>query len=282
MMRACDREVQDAVFEAVRGRIPVPPDNHPLGCHRQRVPDDLCFRGLLIRLVTGAAWTTVEMLMNYEVSDTTLRARRDEWIRAGLFDTLIEESLAAYDRIIGIDLDHVAIDGSNHKAPCGGEQTGYNPADRGKQGWKWLIAVDAAGIPLTWVTAGANRNDYALLEPALEQLRAANLNEQIGTLHLDRGFGYKTTPGVVASYGIKHLEVIPRRRPGQGTIALVGLGKRWIVEAANSWLSNYGQLRRSTDRRAIHRHAAICLAVTILITSRLIAWRNTHHRPPIR
>jgi hypothetical protein len=26
------------------------------------------------------------------------------------------------------------------------------------------------------------------------------------------------------------------------------LGLRWIVEAANSWLSNYGQLRRNTDR----------------------------------
>lgn len=280
-MRACEPEVHDAVFEAIRHRLPEPPE-HPLGCHRPRVPDDVCFRGILIRLITGAAWTTIEMLMNYEVSDTTLRTRRDEWINAGIFDNLATEALDAYDRIIGLDLTDVAIDGSNHKAPCGGEQTGYNPADRGKQGWKWLIAVDAAGIPLTWVTDGANRNDYALLTPTLEQLHDANLTTHIGTLHLDRGFGYRSTPDLVASYGIANLDVIPRRQPGQGTVPLIGLGKRWIVEAANSWLSNHGQLRRSTDRQAKHRHAALCLATTLLITARLIDWRNTHHNPPIR
>ena len=43
------------------------------------------------------------------------------------------------------------------------------------------------------------------------------------------------------------------------------LGLRWIVEATNTWWSNYGQLRRNTDRRARHRHAALCLATTILI-----------------
>ena len=192
------------------------------------------------------------------------------------------EAILAYDRIVGLDLGHVAIDGSNHKAPCGGEQAGYNPADRGKQGWKWLIAVDAAGIPLTWATAGANRNDYALLPEVLQQLQDAGLATDIDWLHLDRGFGYASTPALVASYGINNLDVIPRRRPGQGPIALVGLGKRWIVEAANSWLSNYGQLRRSTDRHANHRHAAICLAVTILITSRLINHRNQHQTRPIR
>ena len=54
------------------------------------------------------------------------------------------------------------------------------------------------------------------------------------------------------------------------------LGLRWIVEATNSWLSNYGQLRRNTDRRFRHRHAALCLAVTILIVIKLIAWRDRY------
>ncbi|MCP4304976.1 MAG: IS5/IS1182 family transposase, partial [bacterium] len=67
--------------------------------------------------------------MNFEVSDTTLRARRDEWIDSGVFDRLAAEALAGYDRIIEFDLDHVAIDGSLHKAPCGGEGTGKSPVD---------------------------------------------------------------------------------------------------------------------------------------------------------
>ena len=36
--------------------------------------------------MTGCSWQTAERLLNYEVSDTTLRARRDEWIEAGVFE----------------------------------------------------------------------------------------------------------------------------------------------------------------------------------------------------
>ena len=53
-----------------------------------------------------------------------------------------------------------------------------------------------------------------------------------------------------------------------------GSGLRWIVEATNTWWSNYGQLRRNTDRRSAHRHAALCLATTILMVGRLIDWRD--------
>ena len=130
IMRALDPEVFDAVWTAVKDFVPVPPKTHPLGCHRHRVSDRLCLWGILIRLVTGCSWTSVEAILEYRVSDTTLRARRDEWIGGGVFDALRDHALGAYDRIIGLDLSEVAIDGSLHKAPCGGEGTGKNPTDR--------------------------------------------------------------------------------------------------------------------------------------------------------
>jgi len=99
-----------------------------------RVPGRVCFRGILIRLVTGASWVDIEAILDRQVSDTTLRARRDEWIEAGVFDALKTEALAAFDRIVGLDLDDVAVDGSLHKAPYGGEGTGPNPTDRAKLG----------------------------------------------------------------------------------------------------------------------------------------------------
>jgi len=46
------------------------------------------------------------------------------------------------------------------------------------------------------------------------------------------------------------------------------------VERTNSWLSNYGQLRRNTDRSTIHRLAQFALAATFLLTAKLIDWRN--------
>ena len=83
-------------------------------------------------------------------------------VGSGVFEHLKTEALAAYDRIIGLDLSEVALDGSLHKAPCGGEGTGANPTDRAKLGWKWSVAVDAQGIPLGWAIDGANRNDLKL------------------------------------------------------------------------------------------------------------------------
>lgn len=280
MMGAIDREVLDAVWETVRALLPPAPDpaDHPLGCHRRRVPDEVCFRGILMRLITGASWETTEFLLGHMVSDTTLRTRRNEWVAAGVFENLKAEAEAAYDRIIGLDLDDVALDGSSHKAPCGGEGTGHNPFDRNRIGWKWSMAVDANGIPISYVTDGANTNDYKLLQPTLDALVDNGLIADINTLHLDRGYGYKSTPALIASYGITNLDVCMRRKPHQGAVAYIGLKKRWIVEAANSWLANYGQLRRNTDRRTQHRHAALCLAITFLITNRLIDHRNRHWR----
>lgn len=278
MMRALDPEVHDAVFEAIEGLLPEPP-SHPLGCHRPRISDRVCFRGILIRIVTGASWETVEFLMDRVVSDTTLRTRRDEWIEAGVFDRLLNEARCAYDRIIGLDTSHVAIDGSDHAAPCGGENTGSGPKQHGRQGWKWCAGVDAEGIPIGWTTAGANRQDYALLEDTLDEIIANPATAHIGTLHLDRGFGYKSLPTKTDHYPIDNINVIWRRQPGQGRIQLVGFGRRWIAERTHSWLTNYGQLRNNTDRKTRHRHAALCLATTILITTRLIDHRNQHHRP---
>lgn len=274
IMRALEPEVVDAVWRTIEGLIPARRDHHPLGCHRPRVPDRLCFWGVLIRLVTGASWVDVEAILGHQVSDTTLRARRDEWIEAGVFEQLKNEATVAFDRIIGLDLSEVSIDGSLHKAPYGGEGTGPNPTDRAKLGWKWSVAVEAHGIPIGWAIDGANRNDIRLLEPTIESVEAAGLLVDIETLHLDRGYDYPVVRQRLGALGLDDLVIQRRGTKKPGKKQPMNLGLRWIVEAANSWWSNYGQLRRSTDRRNEHRHAALCLATTILITGRLIDHRN--------
>ena len=117
---------------------------------------------MVVRLATGCSWEDAERLCGNKVSDTTARTRRDEWIKAGVFDALVAETLAGYDRIIGLDLSDVAVDGSLHKSPCGGDGTGKNPTDRAKLGWKWSILTDLRGIPIGWAVDGANRNDSVL------------------------------------------------------------------------------------------------------------------------
>jgi hypothetical protein len=70
-----------------------------------------------------------------------------------------------YDRIIGLELEDVAVDGCITKAPSGGEVAGRSPVDRGKQGMKRSTLADANGIPLGVVLAGANAHDFPLLAP---------------------------------------------------------------------------------------------------------------------
>jgi transposase len=274
-MRALDPEVGDAVWSAIEALLPAVDRSHPLGCHRPRVPDRVCFRGILLRLVTGASWVDIEAILDFEVSDTTLRARRDEWIAAGVFDRLAAEAIAAYDRVIGLDFAECTVDGSQHKAPAGGAGTGPSPVDRGKLGWKWSLFSDTNGIPVAWIAAGANRNDCILLEPTLDAAAERGLLAECETLHLDRGYDNPVVRRVVASCGIELVcSQVRKRGKTRQAKKIVPLGLRWPIERTNSWLSNFGQLRRNTDRTVTHRHAQLSLAIALLLTAKLIDWRN--------
>ena len=288
-MRALDPEVGDAVWAAVAPLIPPPERTHPLGCHRPRASDRHCFDGMLVRLATGCSWEDAERLTGHKVSDTTMRLRRDEWIAAGVFRVLEEEALAAYDKIIGFDFSDVSVDGSLAKSPCGGEGTGKNPTERGKLGWKWSILTDRGGIPVAWSIDAANRHDSILLPPTLETAGTRGLLVEIETLWLDKGYDSKATRELIATHGIADAVIAKQRRSGDpapppNPKKPPKMGLRWPVERTNSWLSNFGQLRRNTDRRSFHRLAQLSLAIACLLTAKLIDWRNRWSRDlaPIR
>jgi len=133
----------------------------------------------------------------------------------------------------------------------------------------------AAGIPIGWATAGANCNDIKLLEPTLDAVTATGLDLDIDTMHLDRGYDFPAVHARICRYGYNDLNIQkPKPRGSTQPAQPMRLGLRWVVEATNSWWSNYGQLRRSTDRNPTHRHAAIQLATSVLIIGRLLDYRN--------
>lgn len=151
----------------ISGGVGHPPERevaHPLGCHRPRIPDRIVFDKLIQVLVLGAAYPTIA---DSTCSATTIRARRDEWIAAGVIEAPEQLCLQAYDRVVGLDLAHLTVDGCITKAPCGGEAAGKSPVDRGKQGTKRSVLTEATGIPLGCVAAPANRPDSPLLRPTL-------------------------------------------------------------------------------------------------------------------
>ena len=135
-----------------------------------------------------------------------------------------------------------------------------------------MIAAAPDVSPVGWVVAPANRNDCKLLEPTLDTVAARGLLQEAGCIHLDRGYDFDFVRQACTSRGLH--TVIPRRRPdGQGRQKRPApLGLRWPVERTNSWLSNFGQLRRNTDRYPHQRRAALELAIVLIITIKLIKW----------
>jgi hypothetical protein len=132
----------EPIFEQFVALLPERNVDHPLGCHRPRIPDRVIFEKLVQVLVFGCAyWRIAEE----GCSATTLRRRRDEWIEEGVMDALRGMVLKAYyDRFIGLLLGDLAVDGCITKAPCGGEKAGKSPVDRGKRGInKRSMVVDA-------------------------------------------------------------------------------------------------------------------------------------------
>jgi transposase len=164
----------EPIFQQFCALLPERKTNHPLGCHRSRIPERVVFEKLVQVLVFGCAY---ERIADASCSESTLRRRRNEWIEFGVMDRLRQICLEAYDRLIGLELCEVAVDCCLTKASCGGEKAGRSPVDRGKQGIKRSMAVDASGVPLGAVSAPANRHDSPLLVPTL---KAAS--EALGTL----------------------------------------------------------------------------------------------------
>lgn len=279
MMRTLEPEVLDLVYRLVADRIPEPPRHRYGGC-RRRISNRICFTGLFLRFVTGCAWETAEQMLamigGITVSDTTLRSRRDEWVRAGVFHQLMEDCLALYDTQIGVDTGDVAIDGSTQLAPGGGPDTHNAPGSKGRKTMKFHLAVDANGIGLAALVASGPANDYPLLQPTLDAVCARDWTAAIGTLHLDRGYGYKSLPDKLTGHQIDQVEVTMRNRAGQGRVLLAGLKRRWVVERTNAWLTNFRQLKLNWDRTVDHRLAAVQLGLAILILYKLVD-HLTHH-----
>ena len=260
----------EPLWEQFQVLIPAPADTHPLGCHRPRIPDRIVFDKLIQVLVFGCAYARIA---DGSCSATTLRDRRDDWIDAGIFARLEQICLDAYHRMIGLDLENVAVDGCIAKAPCGGEAAGRSPVDRGKQGTKRSVIVDGRGIPLGVVVAGANRHDSPLLRPTLERLnRFEELPEKI-TVHLDAGYDSRATRELLDELGCDG------RIATKGKPAPLQAGARWVVERTNSWHNRgFQKLAICTERRTRVIDAFIALTNAIIIVRRLIQEAWTRYR----
>ncbi len=257
----------EPIWEQFCALLPDRKADHPLGCHRPRIPDWVVFEKLVQILVFGCAYWRIA---DESCSATTLRRRRDEWIEAGVMDELEDMAREAYDRTIGLDLAEVAVDCCITKAPCGGEKAGKSPVDRGKQGLKRSMMVDGEGIPLGVVVAGANRHDSPLLAPTLDALLRTPLGglPDPVSVHLDRGYDSDLTRRLLKERGLAG--VISEK----GRSIPLGATKRWVIERTNSWTNAHKKLLWCTEREGRVIDFWVALSNAVIIVGRLVreAW----------
>jgi transposase len=129
----------EPIWEQFAALLPERKTDHPLGCHRPRIPDRVVFEKLVEVLVFGCAYWRIS---DEKCSASTLRRRRDEWIEAGAMDALERIVKEIYDRIIGLELSDVAVDCSvsprllaEERRPEEAPWTGANKASNAP--WRW-------------------------------------------------------------------------------------------------------------------------------------------------
>jgi transposase len=265
LVPALPSSVLEPLWVEVAALLPTRPIYHPLGCHRRRIPDRVVFDKLIQILVFGCGYRRIA---DHTCSATTLRRRRDQWIALGLAERVRLAVLGAYDRLLGLELAHLAVDGWITKAPCGGEVAGRSPVDRGKQGLKRSILTDAGGIPLGVVPASANRRDDGLLAATLDTVAVLGPLPAQPVVHLDAGYDYHSCRAVLTEREL--LAQIATR----GTSAPVQAGRRWPVERTHAWGNQYGKLRWCTQRRRLVVEFWLALANAAIVLGRLLrrAW----------
>jgi transposase len=269
LVPALPSSVLEPLWVQVAALLPTRQVHHPLGCHRRRVPDRVVFDKLVQVLVFGCGYRRIA---DQTCSATTLRRRRDEWISAGVAEQLRLAVLGAYDRMLGLELEHLVVDGCITKAPCGGQVAGPSPVDRRKQGLKRSVAVEAGGIPLAALPAPVNHRDDGLLAATLDALGVVGALPARPVVHLDAGYDYQPCRQVLAERGMA------AQIAAHGVPAPIQAGRRWVVERTHAWGNQYGKLRWCTERRRLVVEFWLALAGAAIVFGRLLRRAWTHYR----
>ena len=204
----------------------------------------------------GPPWRSLRASAG-KASGSTLRRRFERWGRTGLLrkvHALLVAMLRGNPTLI--------VDSCSVRAKRGGELSGPNPTDRGKQGTKYHIAVTGDGVPVACTATAANVNDTVLFERLF--LAAFAVMARIKTVFADRGYDAEPNRTLCRSFGAEPR--IHKRRQPRGS----GLGqRRWPVERSNAWLLENKRLALRYDRLGFIVQALLQTACIFLVAGRL-------------
>lgn len=212
-------------------------------------------------LRTGTQWKALPRCL---CTGSAAHRRFQEWAEAGVFEHLWATGLLEFDASVGLDWTWQSLDGAMTKAPLGGEATGPNPTDRGKGGTKRHLLTEGHGLPIGLVVTGANRHDMTQVEAVLDSMPVVSFAAE---QHLCGDKGYDDVRSALSASGyVTHIlsrgdEKLALKMPGYRA-------RRWVVEAAHSWLNRFRRLLVRWEKEGVNYAALLHLACAVIVWRR--------------
>ena len=233
---------------------------------RPRIPDRAVINGIWYILWTGCQWKAVHRDW-FGASSSVLHERFQTWRALGVFQQIMRRLMKYYAKKRNVKWRWQAIDSKACPAPLGGEDTGRNPTDRGKQGSKIHLLVDKRGAPLAVFITGANRHDKAAAVSVIISVVVERLEKE-QHLCADKAYDAADFREFLVLEGITpHIKHNPRgsedqnpetKQPGLGECTYPA--RRWVVERTLSWLVKRRSIRTRWAKKASNWLAFVQLA----------------------
>ncbi len=117
-------QLSDKLFAFFEKLLPKRVNTHRFGGGRPWRSDRDCLNGILFVLRTGCQWRALDAT---GICPGSTAHRFQQWVQAGVFETLFHCAAKRYDELIGLDWSFLSLDGATTKAPLGGEKSGPQP-----------------------------------------------------------------------------------------------------------------------------------------------------------
>jgi len=241
-------KVPDELWRVVAQHLPAAPAQPGPG--RPRASDRAALHGIWYVLWTGCQWKAIQRDW-FGVSSSVIHERFQTWQAQGIFADMMADMVRFYQIERQIGWTWQALDSQTAPAPLGGQETGKNPTDRGKQGSKIHLLVDQRGAPLSLHVTGANEHDKWSADDLLVSIVVERPDPKEVAQHLcaDKGYDYEDVHQIVAQeHYIAHIKHRRRRNeplveecPMPGEVQYPA--RRWVVERTLSWLAKRRSLR---------------------------------------
>lgn len=252
-------DVSDAEWAFVAPYLTLMTENAP----QRDYPLREVLNGLRWLVRAGATWRLIphDLPPWYTVYQQTQR-----WIRAGVFDDIVQDLRRLLRRAAGRDPEPTAaiFDGRTlQSTPESGPRAGYD-GHKKRKGSKVHLAVDTLGNLLALHVTPANEQERAQVAELSQKVQQVT-GEHIEIVFVDQGYTGEDAATAAAEQGIK-LEVVKLPEAKRGFVLLP---RRWVVERSFAWTARFRRLARDYERLADTLAGLHFVAFAILMFSRL-------------